>query len=419
MKARIISFVLVAVACLCAAARTYTVDEIPNVHLSDSTRYVSNPDGILSQATVVRADSILNYIRRATTAEAVAVVVDNIEPDDIDEFATELFTRWGLGKSDLDNGLLILVAKDLRRAAIRPGYGLEGVMPDITCANILRRDMFPNFREGDYDAGLLSALTRIKYILTDPTVADEIRSDESDADFAGRGEDLSLGDFFRLWFDVGLIITAVMLLILALTILRVRKEAPYRQYKTLVTLRPIYLAMTFVGLAVPAVASIALLLYMKRLRNRPHACPHCGTAMNKMDEETDNRYLNHIQDTEERLGTVDYDVWVCQKCGETDIEPFESTNTVYHRCEHCHGLTASLTRDRILRQPTTSREGLGEKDYTCAACGHVTPVSYALPIKVAAPLIVVVGGGRHRGGGGFGGGFGGGGFGGGMTGGGG
>ncbi|MDE6134291.1 MAG: TPM domain-containing protein, partial [Muribaculaceae bacterium] len=142
-------FVLLGLTSLEAA--TYTVSSIPNVHLQDSTRYVSNPDGILHPETVARLDEYLNHIRRTTSVEPVVVVVDDIDGGDIDGFATELFTDWGLGKSDLDNGLLILVAKDLRRAAIRPGYGLEGVLPDITCGRILREKMFPAFKRGDYD----------------------------------------------------------------------------------------------------------------------------------------------------------------------------------------------------------------------------------------------------------------------------
>ena len=61
---------------------------------------------------MAQADAIMRDIRRSTSAEAVVVVVDDIEGGDIDSFATELFTKWGLGKSDVDNGLLILVAKD-------------------------------------------------------------------------------------------------------------------------------------------------------------------------------------------------------------------------------------------------------------------------------------------------------------------
>ena len=58
-----------------AMAATYTVDQVPNVHVADSTRFVSDPDGILSPEDLSRADAIMRDIRRQTSAEAVVVVV--------------------------------------------------------------------------------------------------------------------------------------------------------------------------------------------------------------------------------------------------------------------------------------------------------------------------------------------------------
>ena len=104
MKKILYIFFLVAIAAMSAAARTYSVADVPNVHLDDSTRFVSNPDGILSDATVAGIDAAMRDIRRTSSAEAVVVVVDDIEGGDIDEFATDLFEKWGLGKSDKDNG---------------------------------------------------------------------------------------------------------------------------------------------------------------------------------------------------------------------------------------------------------------------------------------------------------------------------
>lgn len=143
MKTRVF-FRILAIAILAVAsfhtlrAATYTLESVPNVHLADTARFVTNPDGIISTATERWLDRIMSHIRRATTAEPVIVVIDDFEGDDIDDFATGLFESWGLGKEDMDNGLLILVAKDRRKAVIRPGYGLEGVLTDMRCGQLLR-----------------------------------------------------------------------------------------------------------------------------------------------------------------------------------------------------------------------------------------------------------------------------------------
>ena len=141
----------------------YTVDEIPNVHVTDHTRYVSNPDGILSQSAVTQSDSIISGIWRETTAEVVVVAVNDIGNADINTFATELFTKWGIGKKDNDNGLLVLIVKGQRKAVIRTGYGVEGVAPDIIAGRIIRDGMAPNFKNGDYDAGTIAALKQLEY----------------------------------------------------------------------------------------------------------------------------------------------------------------------------------------------------------------------------------------------------------------
>ena len=91
-------FVSIILAFITICAHAYSVKEIPNVHLQNSTRYVSNPDGILSPQAEAQADSILANIWRQTSAEVVAVVVNEIDNGDIDTFATELFAEWGIGK---------------------------------------------------------------------------------------------------------------------------------------------------------------------------------------------------------------------------------------------------------------------------------------------------------------------------------
>lgn len=402
-------------AALCAA--TYTVKSIPNVHLADTAAYISDPDGILTSAHRSRINDLMRTVRRTTSAEPAVVIVGDIEGQDIDTFATDLFEEWGLGKGDRDNGLLILVAKDLRRATIRTGYGLEGVMPDIICKNILSHKMFPAFRKGDYGGGLVAASQAVTTILTDPENASEILSGEADADFARHGGDDDI-PFFNIYIGFSAFLAVIMVIVLIATWAGARRLSRHDRYKSLCRLKPLYLAMTFLGLGLPLIASLPLLLILYRLRNAPHSCPRCGTAMKKVDEVHDNEYLNPAQDFEERIGSVDYDVWLCPSCGETDIEQYVVQASGYRECERCHARASSLVRSRVLRQPTTATRGCGVREYGCRHCGHVMQVPFEIPMIVTPPIIV--GGGRGRGfGGGGGGGFGGGGFGGGHTGGGG
>lgn len=147
-------------------AKSYRVKDIPNVHLKDRTRFVSNPDGILSGDAVARIDSICNSLKERGIAEVVVVAVDDISPADMFSFSQELFTSWGVGNGELNNGLGILLVKDMRSVRFHTGYGLEGVLPDATCVQIQQDFMLPSFKKDNYSEGMILGVEAIDGLLT-------------------------------------------------------------------------------------------------------------------------------------------------------------------------------------------------------------------------------------------------------------
>ena len=170
-KIAIISLLLLV--CPLIRAIEYTVDKVPNVHLDDGRRFVSNPDGILSAETVNTLDQMLFSLQEANTSEVAVVALQSIGDNDIDDFATELFTRWGIGKQN-DNGLLVLLILDQRRITFRTGYGIEGILPDAICKRIQTQYVIPQFKQGDYDKGILDGMNVITRILTTPEAVKEL-----------------------------------------------------------------------------------------------------------------------------------------------------------------------------------------------------------------------------------------------------
>ncbi len=421
MIRHILTAILIAASVFGLGATVYSPEDIPNVQLTDSTQYVSNPDGILTASAVGAINDVMRRIRHTTTAEGVVVVVDDIDGDDPDTFATDLFELWGLGKEDKDNGFLVLIVKNLHRATIRPGYGIEGVLPDVTCATILRDRGVPEFREDNYSAGATAIAAAIGQVLMQPENAEYIRSGQADANSRGNNED---DDFFAVYFMIAGCVGAVMLIMFLVDVFATRGKPLQQRYSSLDKLKPVYLILTFLGLGVPLVATIPLLLTMQYWRNRPRRCPSCGTRMKKLDEVTDNLYLNPGQNIEEELGSVDYDVWLCPKCGERDIEPYVNNSSTFKTCPRCGVRAYSLRTRRIIRPATTRAEGLGVNNFYCRACGYDHDENFRIPRKaddsaLLAGAVLGAAASSRGGGGGFGGGFGGGGFGGGSTGGGG
>ena len=147
-----------------AEARPYSVEEIPNVQLSNRYNFTSNPDGILSQAAVARIDSICYDLRHRGIAQTAVVAVAEIDSDDVFEFAYELFSSWGVG-SKSNSGIGILLVEEAREIRFVTGYGVEGALPDAICKRIQMQYMLPYFRNGDYSSGMVVGVEAIRSVL--------------------------------------------------------------------------------------------------------------------------------------------------------------------------------------------------------------------------------------------------------------
>lgn len=393
------------------AAAEYRPEDVPNVHISDRTQYVSNPDGILSQTAVDSLNRILSGVWSATSAEPVVVAVDALA-DGYDEnrFANDLFELWGIGKKDTENGLLLLIVGDSHRYVVRTGRGLGGVLPDATCSRIMRHEAVPRYKEGDMDGGTIAAVRVFAKGMISPEAVDEIRSKYgNDANAGSKGD----GDFFMFLVYCGAFAGVFSLAWVVWIIASSRKDEDQERYRKLNNAKPVVLFLSFLGLGMPLPAFLICVWKMKRLRDHVRDCPNCRHRMRKLDEVADNNYLTPAQDMEEQLNSVDYDVWLCDNCGEKDVIPYINRQSAYTVCPKCGARACVLSGNRILRQPTTHTEGQGVKIYSCRNCREQTFKPYSIAKLVSAPVVIFPGGGS---GGGFGGGgFSGGSFGGGGT----
>ena len=175
MKRFLLLFCLLFVPCLAAQAETYRVEDVNNVDRAHRTRYVSNPDGILSDEAVAHIDRLCAALRERAVAQVAVVAVDDIAGGDVFDFAIDLFSAWGVGQARNDNGLGILLVKDRREIRFVTGGGLEGVLPDAICKRIQLRYMLPAFREGNYDAGMVAGVEAAAQLLEggDPDLGEE------------------------------------------------------------------------------------------------------------------------------------------------------------------------------------------------------------------------------------------------------
>ncbi|MBW7839075.1 MAG: TPM domain-containing protein [Chitinophagaceae bacterium] len=97
----------------------------------------------------------------STSSAIVIITVNNLDGYDIAEVALKYLRDWGVGTKEKNNGVVILVAKEERKARIETGYGMEGVLPDILAKRIIEDEMIPNFRNDDYYRGFDQAVDAI------------------------------------------------------------------------------------------------------------------------------------------------------------------------------------------------------------------------------------------------------------------
>lgn len=158
---RLLIIILALACCNVALARQYRVKDVPNVQIENRYRFTSNPDGILSQSAVAQIDSMCYDLRHRGIAQVAVVAVEEIDRDDVFDFAYELFSKWGVG-SKSDSGIGILLVEEAREIRFITGYGVEGALPDAICKRIQTQYMLPHFRRGDYSSGMVAGVAAIQ-----------------------------------------------------------------------------------------------------------------------------------------------------------------------------------------------------------------------------------------------------------------
>ncbi len=120
--------------------------------------YVNDFASILDDSIESDLENLITALENETSAEIAVVTVENLQGITIEEYAVELFEKWGIGKKEEDNGLLFLVAIEEREVRIEVGYGLEGVITDLEAGSIINDIMVPNFKNGEFGKGIYEAV---------------------------------------------------------------------------------------------------------------------------------------------------------------------------------------------------------------------------------------------------------------------
>ena len=297
---------------------------IPNPRTRDGT-WVTDMAGALRADTIARLNSTIGEFERTNGAEMAVVVIRSLDGLTIEEAAVKLFELWKIGKESKDNGLLLLWSTGDRRVRVEVGYGLEGALPDGKVGAILDARVIPKFKSGEFDEGLLAGVDALLSAARDePMELPSPRSESYGSDWPGSG--------------------AVVIGLLGGLPLSVASIVGFRKWR----------------------------------RRRRRRCPACQTLMTLLDESHDNALLEEGQQAEERIKSVDYDVWKCGACGHHFTLRYPKRFSSYSRCTQCHNRTKSST-ETILAAATTTSSGSARVVETCAFCTFRREYTKVLP----------------------------------------
>jgi len=138
--------------------------------------------GILSPTFVHQLEQRLKIHEDSTSNQIALLAIETLDGYPVEQYAIEVAKKWQLGGKEKDNGILVLVAIKDRKIRIEVGFGLEGVLPDITANQIIRKEMAPYFGKQDYEGGIQSGMNAIM-----KAIAGEYQADQSISNRGGRG----------------------------------------------------------------------------------------------------------------------------------------------------------------------------------------------------------------------------------------
>ena len=150
---RIVRFLLCLCLCLSGlAGRTWALDVPP------LTARVNDLAGVLAPATERALEDNLAALEASDSTQLAVLTIPSLEGEALEDFSLKAAETWGIGQKGRDNGALLLVAVADRAVRIEVGYGLEDRLTDLLCGRIIRHEIVPAFREGDFDQGVLKGV---------------------------------------------------------------------------------------------------------------------------------------------------------------------------------------------------------------------------------------------------------------------
>ena len=362
------------------AARAEMPGDVPNPQKARRS-WVADNAHVLSADNVRQLDKLIGGVKAKSGAEIAVVTVHSLGGYAVDDFANLLFNRWGVGRKNHDDGVLILAAIDDHKLRIEVGDGLESTLSDDTAAQIIASSIVPRFKANDYNGGLYNGTVAVARRIAPsldsfgkvapnlakskskpqpktkvkPRPTAQARATARPVPFAGSAPNFPPSGGGSTSYQVPI------------------SSAPASGGSALLWLA-----------AVVGGGGLMAAIYMG---SRPPKCPRCQGALELVPEFEEDTFLTDVQQLEESMGGREWNVWRCPRDDYQTITPHDKWLSQICQCQSCGNRTAT-SNTRVLQTATELSTGLEETDYLChnPACRYSWSTQHTIPRLTPTPV---------------------------------
>src|ERR1700748_2623144 len=148
-------------ATLLALMLCWAFTAIADVAVPPLTQRVVDKTATLSSSDIASLDKTLKDLETRKGSQVAVLIVPTTAPETIEQYSIRVAEAWKIGRKKIDDGALLVVAKDDHKLRIEVGYGLEGSLTDATASRIISEIITPKFRSGDFAGGISDGVGRM------------------------------------------------------------------------------------------------------------------------------------------------------------------------------------------------------------------------------------------------------------------
>src|SRR3954452_23423499 len=156
---------------------------VADVAVPPLTGRVVDKTGTLSSGDIATLDQTLKNFEARKGSQVAVLIVPTTQPETIEQYSLRVAESWKIGRKKIDDGAILVVAKDDRKLRIEVGYGLEGALTDVTAKRIIDQVITPKFRSGDFAGGISDGVNRILRVVDGEPLAPPARQQQNSALF--------------------------------------------------------------------------------------------------------------------------------------------------------------------------------------------------------------------------------------------